>query len=90
MIKSNWKQIALFTIGLAILAPIVYHVGCWILSYDPEPTLKAKSFGHLTPHREGQTLLIGSSCVCPVIPTSLCQDNFFIAPVQSANTPIDL
>jgi hypothetical protein len=88
--KVILKDIALFILILAILSPLIYKMGCWMFTYEPEPAQKASSFGPLFRYRIGETLPAGNASPCPVVPTSLCEGNFYLVPISSANTPIEL
>ena len=90
MQKVDWKGFTIFVLVLIILCPVIYHLGLWVFSYDLGPPAKAESFGPILRYRVGETLPAGNAVICPLIPTSLCQGNFYLVPVSSAKRPTQL
>jgi hypothetical protein len=88
--KEDWKSLAIFLFLMLITCPLIYYAACRMFSYDVEPVQKAQSFGPLFHYRIGETLPAGNARPCPVIPTSLCEGNFYLVPATSANAPTRL
>ncbi len=90
MKKEDLRNLAIFLVALIIVSPVIYYTACWMFSYDVVAPPKAQSFGPLFNYRIGETLPAGNALPCPVIPTSLCQGNFYLVPVAPSNMPTQL
>lgn len=89
MKKQDWKNLAIFLFLVLLTSPLIYYTACWMFSFDEE-TPKAKSIGPIMGIRKGETLLIGASRTCPVIPTSLCEGKSLIVTTPPTDEPTRL
>ncbi|MDF1496799.1 MAG: hypothetical protein P1P90_01935 [Patescibacteria group bacterium] len=90
MKKEDWKNLAIFLLLMLVTGPLIYYAACRMFSYEEDPENKVKNSHPLMQTREGETLFIGNTLPCPVVPTSLCEGSFYVVPVSSANKPIKL